>query len=395
LERKISELKGGTPEQHSAIDEYVTCATRSDRLTLRAESAAAPTSLIATILKDSGVDPPATQAEHDVLQDRLSLGLAIRDRERLVAVLSGRATRPSYYNGVGHNDNGNGRTSPAPSTSSLGSTKSGKSTADDLGIESSDHLSAGIQEVARAFEPVLRRVHRAGDLPRALSDLQAFLDALLALPTGASVGAYARVVDVHQRSLHRFLHALAQDSELRAWYMSWYRTALDAYRAANPMPGGGAGAMTGVLEGLLASLNEEDRRTVLAEADAYAAHLRKLEHHSRERMRSLLADDSKEDAGPGVWLAVWQGMVDRTAVTPASVNGPVRYGAEGGVQKASAADGAEGADGIGIEVGGDGMHTGTVGAKLGLEGNPMPDMTKTWKLLGERWEDELIKLNMK
>jgi hypothetical protein len=354
-------------------------------------------SIVGAILQRASVALPESEDQHALLHQRLVLQLSIRDRAHMAAVLCGRSQR-------------------APPD----------------GEE--DHLSAAARAIVRAFEPVLRRLHGAADLGGALADLQAFLDALLALPPDAGARAYTEVVHAHERSLHRFLHALAKDAELRAWYEEWYERCVREYRRApdEDAARGGAGRMQGALGAMLAALADEERGAVLAEADAYADALEAREKESAARAERLFAprgraegagtpgrkrwslsrprasaeaarprgstdsarprgsldsarprgsaDSSRPasddaDAGAGTWLASWQALIDATPTTPASLHGPVRRGA----QKKEELAGGEAVPDVEVR---------------GLAGKKWPEMKATEGVLG-RFENLIMGVCMR
>lgn len=467
-----SSSHAGTPAQHTALEAYVQATSREDKQALRDFACARPTSLIAAIMEKDDVEAPKDDKTNECLQERLFLLLSIRDREALAEVLCQRPrVQPSPNPASAPSPNPSPKpspksspklmpwSSPKPSALTLPASEDPAAVPDDPNAD--DNLTAGIRMALAAFEPILRAVQRGADLPRAAGDAQVFLDALLALPPRAGVREYVKLVDEHQGNLHNFLHLCAKEPEVRKWYTEWYRKCLVSYKAENPRPRGGAGGMRTVLEQLVQGLSETERSEVMSEVDAYAVHLQKLKDHSDRRMQALFNasspptsspsppasdDDDSEDefhdandtphpradpfsslslssdiddggaAGPGLWIASWQGMVDRTAVTPASVSGPVRYGADGGVQAASAGDpnestvslqstastssGRSGRSGVfrkkkekkEEEVQGTGGKT--AGERVGLVGNAMPVMSVTGRLLRAGFEKILVEGHM-
>lgn len=426
LQKKLASLATSpcTPEQIAAIDTYVLSSPREVKETARATEGL---SIVGAILAHAGVKLPDDTTDegkkaHDLLFERLGLQLGIRDRSKMADVLCGRVVRTKA--GV--------QTSDDNSTPTQG-------TAEGL---DTDHLSTAIEMIMSAFEPLLRTVHQKVDLSSALSDLQAFLDALLALPASASARDYADVVGKHEMSLHRFLHAIAKDEKLCEVYQEWYERCVGVYRRGDSLSspqsepelwsagGSGAGMFQPTLQKWLASLPPPDRDVILEEAQAYASALSQREKESELRMSALFGapsptpslapsrtsvDSSRKKrwslggsrsrtsldsnrslpsalngqstgitgttapgtgtTGPGLWLAHWQHLIDATPVSPATLHGPVRYGAEESVRSSTAADVAAGEDvqagGAGAGLGGTGWPSMKVTAQLGrvwLEG---------------------------
>ncbi|CUA70663.1 delta24(24(1))-sterol reductase [Rhizoctonia solani] len=341
----------GTKDQIAAIENYVQNGTREGKLDIRDKSATKSQSIVVTILSEANVPIPTSETVHTNLLNRLSLSLAARDRQRLISVLC----------------------ENSPSTD--------------------DHLAALIRAVGNAFDPILRGVHRATDFAGAISDIQAFLDDLLALAQDKASGpaAYFELCKDHQKNIHKFLHALAKNApELKEAYLTWYKECMKVYarpEGAYVPPasesGSGeaesAGALTPELARLVESLSDQDRATVIAEAEEYAAWLGALSSKSDERTDQLLSPDGPwPQVAPGVYLAMWEDMIASTGVTPAEANGPVRYGTTASVQNASRKD-----DGEHGEVAAPRLYVGT--------GNPAPKMPITRKVLSGPFEELLIK----
>jgi hypothetical protein len=411
--------------QVDAIDEYVFRSPREVSQAARETSMSEGISIAGAILKQAGAEPPKDEEAHELLMQRLRLQLGIRDRGSMADVLCGRVQR-----------------APPPGTTPDNGVEEGEDT---------DHLSAAVRTVARAFEPVLRRVHQRTDLSAALGDLQAYLDALLALPPDAGAKEYVEVTRKHEPGLHRFLHALAKDEEIRGLYEGWYDQCVGVYQRDGRSDDadarrGGAGRMQSVLDALLSELSDEERSKILEEADAYAKALEERDTESEERLRVLFAqtssrapsrastvstgttggegkkrwslggltsgsksrtsissrasldvpsspvtskngngdkDKAQSSPAPGTWLTCWQALIDSTPVTPATLHGPVRHGAEKAV-RAAAAEGVVG-----------GEETVGVVDVQGLAGKRWPEMKVTKDVLSERWERVLIEKYMK
>ncbi|KAG8727099.1 hypothetical protein FRC12_022806 [Ceratobasidium sp. 428] len=145
-----------------------------------------------------------------------------------------------------------------------------------------------------------------------------------------------------------------------------------------------AGTLTPAISELVKALPEPDRAVVLAEVDEYVLWLKTLASKSSERTSQLLDPSSptKPNVGPGMYLAIWEDMIASTGVTPAEMEGSVRYGTTDSVQNASRQD--------------DGEREEEVGPKLFVgTGESGPKMEKTRLLLRKPFEDLLIELCMK
>ncbi|KAG9101637.1 hypothetical protein FRC06_002760 [Ceratobasidium sp. 370] len=357
--KRIQEMdasdSAGTPEQIAAIENYVQNATRGEKLAIREQSTIQARSIITVILSLAKVPLPKSEAVHTNLLNRLSLSLAARDRVRLVSVLC-----------------------------------------DNDGTDD-DHLAALVRAVGKAFDPIIRGVHSATDFAGAISDIQSFLDAIIAVAEDHTAGPdqYLKLCEEHQKNLHKFLHALAKGApEIKEAYLAWYKDCMRVYARpagayAPPAADTGlnevdsAGALTPEISRLFGALSETDRTAVLAEIDEYASWLGVLASKSSKRTSQLLDPSSptKPDVGPGLYLATWEDMIASTGVTPAEMNGPVRYGTTDSVQMASQKDDGERGEDLSPR-----LFVGT--------GERGPRMEKTRKLLKAPFENLLIELCM-
>ncbi|CAE6412799.1 unnamed protein product [Rhizoctonia solani] len=357
--RRIRELDSspdaGTPEQVAAIDDYVQNGTREEKLEIRDASVIESRSIVAIILLRNKLPLPTSEEVHTNLLNRLSLALAARDRQRLISVLC------------------------------------------ENPVDTEDHLANLIRAVGNAFDPILRGVHRATDFAGAITDIQAFLDALLVLAEDKSSGPaeYFELCKEHQKNIHKFLHALAKNApELKEAYLKWYKECMKVY--ARPKGGyappaaesgygeaNSAGTLTPDLLKLVQDLSDQDRATVMAEIDEYVAWLEDLSSKSEDRTDKLIASSTpRPKVGPGMYLAMWEDMIASTGVTPVEVQGPVRYGTTDSVQSASRKD-----DGEHGEAAAPRLYVGT--------GKAAPKMPKTREVLSGPFEQLLIKICMK
>ncbi|KAL2062310.1 hypothetical protein VTL71DRAFT_6576 [Oculimacula yallundae] len=227
-----------------------------------------------------------------------------------------------------------------------------------------DLLSQAVRECVAAYDPVIRALHKAVDLSGTISDLQAFLDDLLAFtPAGknssnASVGDFVRLLRKHQKSCHSFIHQVCKNGpELSTWYKEYARNSAAQFRVSDQKENttsdiGGAGKLTSRLEEAISQLPEKQRSQILSECDAYAAYHLHLATTSKSDM--IFEKDTKPvpgklkraftsskpatreqsptrpgpGPGPGMFLRRWQAYVNATAITPATLDGKVRYGGD-------------------------------------------------------------------
>lgn len=269
--------------------------TREEREKRRAESEKESKSIAKAIFDSSNVMANLSDRQHDQAMDYLSIQLSIRDREQLLAVLCN--MQP-------------------------------------------DLVTQSIRDGISAYDPVIRSLHQAVDLSGTLTDLETFLTDFVKVSKGSSrpvsrsstdsrnsatpkraqptVEDFVQLLRKHQGSSHRFLHQVAKNSkELTKKYRDYAGSALSQFRVDNAEKGdssdpsgmhSGAGAMTSHLQKLFSDLPEEAQKQILNELDAHSAYLMALHSSSRDRMRSVLAEDGTP-SGPGIYLAKWQHMM--------------------------------------------------------------------------------------
>ncbi|CZT08897.1 uncharacterized protein RAG0_13829 [Rhynchosporium agropyri] len=275
-----------------------------------------------------------------------------------------------------------------------------------------DLLSQAVRECVAAYDPIIRALHKAVDLSGTVSDLQAFLDDLLAFtPAGknssnASVGDFVRLLRKHQKSCHSFIHQVCKNGpEISTWYKEYARSSAAQFRVNDQKENisisnfGGAGKLTSQLEAAISELPEKQRGQILAECDAYAAYHSHLTTISKSDMifevrhepapgklkRAFTSSKSatrepsptRPGPGPGIFLRRWQAYVNDTAITPARLDGPVRHGGDidvvtaGRIPKSGAGKDAQ------------------VQAADDKEVNDAPKCTRTIGLLGARFREIL------
>lgn len=268
---------------------------REERDKRRAASEKESKSIVKAIFDSSEVTTNLSDRQHDQAMDYLSIQLSIRDREQLLAVLCN--MQP-------------------------------------------DLVTQCIRDGIAAYDPVIRSLHQAVDLSGTLTDVENFLTDFVKVSKGTSrpvsrsstdsrssatpkrapptVEDFVQLLRKHQGSAHRFLHQVAKNSkELTKKYRDYAESAVSQFRVDSAEkedssdPSGmhsGAGAMTPHLHKLFSGLPEEAQKQVLNELDAYSAYLMALHSSSRDRMRSVLAENGTA-SGPGIYLAKWQHMM--------------------------------------------------------------------------------------
>lgn len=279
--------------------------TRDEREKRRAESERESKSIAQAIFDSSNVTTTLSEKQHDQAMDYLSIQLSIRDREQLLAVFCN--MQP-------------------------------------------DLLTQSIRDAISAYDPVIRSLHQAVDLSGTLTDLENFLTDFVKVSKGSSrpvsrssmdskssktsltpkraqptVEEFVQLLRKHLGSSHRFLHQVAKNSEeLTKKYGDYAESAVSQFRVDNAEnedtsdPAGmhsGAGAMTPELQKLFSELPEDAQTQISEELDAHSAYLMALHSSSRDRMRSVLAEDGTP-SGPGIYLAKWQHMMGKSIVQP-------------------------------------------------------------------------------
>lgn len=344
VEKKEAE-NGATTAQKEAIKKYVEDATREERVDIRNQSIEHNHSIIITILSRENVDLPSSEEAHSTLLTQLTLQLAIRDRYRLIDALVN--TKP-------------------------------------------DLVSLCVTEAMNAFEPLIRKLHKSVNLKEALDDLQIFIDDLVIIAK-EQVGprAYIDLFNKHQRNLHKFLHNLVKNApEMKDMYLEWYLHSLNQYRTGNEelaeQECTGAGDFSDVLQNLFNELDPHTQETVMKELDAHAAYQSNVLNSSKQKMNDLIDRTKPEPAiGPGVFIAVWQDMIDKNPITPVTMYGEVRHGADKAVQKASNI-GIENQENVEQDVITSRVHSRA--APLYGEGTVRPDCVATLEALESRFD---------
>jgi hypothetical protein len=276
--------------------------TREERDRRRAASEKESKSIAKAIFDSAEITAKLSDRQHDQAMDYLSVQLSIRDREQLLAVLCN--MQP-------------------------------------------DLVTQSIRDGISAYDPVIRSLHQAVDLSGTLTDLENFLTDFVKVSKGSSrpvsrsstdsrnsaapkraqstVEDFVQLLRKHQSSSHRFLHQVAKNSEeLTKKYREYAESAVSQFRVDSAEKGdssnpsgmhSGAGAMTPHLQKLFSELPKEAQKEVSDELDAHSAYLMALHSSSRDRLRSVLAEDGTP-SGPGIYLAKWQHMMGQLPAKP-------------------------------------------------------------------------------
>ena len=212
--------------------------------------------------------------------------------------------------------------------------------------------------------------------------------------SAVSVEEYVGLLEKHQGSSHRFIHQLFKNGpDLTEEYRQYIHSVAAQFRISNAAErasnlsseneSGGAGALTEPLKELVAKLDLSDRTGVLRELEAHAAYLKELASQSTARTAAVIEASSATKLGPGMFLALWQALLDATLITPAAAAGEVRKGGSMDVRNAARLD----TDGE-QKGGGDGEDE-----RAAEEILEPPDVSNTVRLLSRDYKEMLRKMS--
>ena len=317
-------------------------------------------------LSEASVAPDLNETQHKQALDYLAIQLAIRDREQITKVLC--HTQPDHLTEAVRDI----VTAYEPVIRSL-------------------HNAVDLSETVTDFEHFLKdmmfisRPHLKDDKSKSQNEVS--------MPT---VGDYVQLLKKHQSSCHKFLHQCAKNGkEVTSWFHDWVRKAAAEFRR-RPGPsssslnhvdscdGDGLHTLASELDSIFIALPEIQRKKHLQILSAHAEYLSKLHtasafrlasvvdspvsgspvlrqrpHQylfqalSRSNSRSPTSPNSRStsptrgfpkhshatpDLGPGAFLARWQALLGDTMITPATIEGPIRYGRNQDVQHSSKID---------------------------------------------------------
>ncbi|KND88992.1 Uncharacterized protein TOPH_06272, partial [Tolypocladium ophioglossoides CBS 100239] len=211
-----------------------------------------------------------------------------------------------------------------------------------------DLFTQMVRDVAAAYDPMIRSVHARVDLKEHLDALQGFVEEFIRAsrpPTGdgdeegerlAGVEEYVGLLRRNRGLLYRWVSVVAGGCpEVWEALRGWAREAMGKFRAEEDRgeEDKESRGMAGRLNELFASLEPATQAEVLEAIDAHAAYLATLNDLSVARLQYLItctsaASDSSSStaAGPGIYLARWQCLLDSTPITPATPHGALRHG---------------------------------------------------------------------
>jgi hypothetical protein len=258
LEKERAKL--GKDQLH-ALKEY-TNKSQDEQDRIRGKSQTQSISIVTTILKDAKLSSTElTEVHHTQALEYLSIHLSIRDRKQLIQILC--------------------KSNP-------------------------DYLTMSVREVVDAYEPVIRRMHKAVDLSSTLGDFQNFLSDMIKLgripsdksghPVVPTVGDFVQLLRKHQKSTHVFMHQCAKnDKELTGWYLDWAKKAASQFKQEETTSGrdsthgqGGAGKLTPALHKLFTSLPRETQMKIKPILDSHSTFLEEMHHQSMSRLVEVL-----------------------------------------------------------------------------------------------------------
>ena len=377
--------KDAPPKEHlEAIKNHMKD-ERSERDKRRALSEKSNRSIVQAIFDDREVKTKLSEEQHAKAMDFFSIQLSIRDRQQLSNVLC--SLQP-------------------------------------------DIVTQAIRDMVAAYDPIIRQCHNAIDLSGTLYDFEMFLTDLIKISKGSGMDAsataagisrpstprmmsrpgtpkpastpgrksaeenrratptvedYIKLLRKHQGASHRFLHqAVKNDKALADKWVDYAKGAVSQFKRADPSSkdDGGAGDMTQSLQGLFSKLPDESRKSVLDTLDSYTAYTMALSSTSQDKWSAFSSSSSSASggasAGPGMYLAKWQYLLDSTKITPATAKGKVRSGKDKSVREKV---------GVGVETAGGGVAA----VERKGEGPEPPDVSKIIELLSKGFEDEIRK----
>lgn len=276
-------------QQLRALKNYTT-KPQDEQDRIRKESQTHSISIVAAILQDSKLpSTELTEFHHKQALEYLSIHLSVRDRKQLIRCLCD---------------------------------------------SNPDYLTLSVREIVDAYEPVIRRLHKAIDLSSTLSDVEYFIKDLIKLakihndhksnkPVVPTVGDFVQLLRKHQRSCHVFMHQCAKnDKELTGWYLDWAKNAAAQFKRV-PDPDApewtlthkGAGRLTASLHKLFESLPEETQSQIRPVLDSHSSFLEKMHSQSAARLANVLR--SPPSRHPAI-AKIFSAPSSRTSTRPSS-----------------------------------------------------------------------------
>ena len=321
-------------------------------------------SIATIIMSDETVSAPLSEEQHKQALDYLSIQLSIRDREQITRVLC--HSQPDHL------------------TESVRDVVAAYEP-----IIRYVHNAVDLSDTVGDFERFVRDMLQIGRIRQ--KDEKAKPQDEVISPT---VGDFVQLLKKHQGSCHKFLHQCAKNGkEVTSWFHDWARDAAAHFRQSDDaslqeMQASSnakvAGSLASDLETIFSSLQSEKQAACINILDTHSKYLKKLHYASGVRLASVVnspvsdnpmlkhksythlfqslsrptsrppsgpasrssspsredvsAGPEEPDSGPGAYLAKWQALLDDTAITPATAEGPVRYGRSKDVQQNSKID---------------------------------------------------------
>lgn len=308
---KIERDRNGPPK--AVLDELKDWIGRSraEHEECRTRSREQGMSIVAVILAMSAVSQELSEAQHAQAAEYLALNLAVRDREKIVKVLCQR---------------------------------------------NPDLLTIAVKSSVDAYTPIIRHIHQAVNLSDTVWDFERFVTDLVKLCKPTTVDGKEKLPGVedfvdllhrHQGSSHKFLHQVAKNGkEITSWWQLYAHAAAAQFRNDQPPPPSQSvvseemvnGGIHEALKDAFAQLPDEDRKAITSELDAHSRYIDDLHAASAARISAVIKQTHSTPFGPGAYLARWQQLMDKTAITPATAEGSVRYGSNSSVTAASRTD---------------------------------------------------------
>ncbi|GKT48120.1 uncharacterized protein ColSpa_08301 [Colletotrichum spaethianum] len=269
-----------------------TDSSHDDREAVRAKSLREDKSIIAVILETANpvLLSDLSEDEHKMCLEYYAALLAMRDREEIINILC---------------------------------------------KQSPDLLTQAVREAVAGFDPIIRAVHNKVDLSDHLKDAQTFLDQLIATSkpkkgkskddpeTMPTVEDFVQLCKNNRHLLYKWLHAVGKNCpEVMNQFRAWSKDSLVAFHKTNK----GGESIESQLSGIFSRVPDRTKEALIPIIDAHTAYLRELDELSLARMQAIVDGGSSNMAGPGVYLARWQSLMDETLITPARPIGPVRQG---------------------------------------------------------------------
>jgi hypothetical protein len=204
-----------------------------------------------------------------------------------------------------------------------------------------DLLTSLVREVMTTFEPLIRVVHERVDLREHFDSIQEVMDDFLktSKPKDGehpSVEDYVQLLQRNKGNLYKWLHAICSKCpEVGDDFRAWARVSLDKFK--QEVGPDNQSTMDHKLNSLYESLAPASQATVLKAIDAHSAYLNNITALSRSRLQSVALTTSglngvgysghRTMQGPGVYLARWTALMNRTLITPAGADrSNVRFG---------------------------------------------------------------------